>query len=80
MPRPADPPAPTEAQLTRCAALWDSASRVHCEAILHVCGGYRYEVLQDFALYRWAQMGHEVQRDLARAMIALAALLRTVPL
>lgn len=71
------PAAPSEEQLKRCGVLWDSADRRDCEAILTRTGGYRPDVVRDFALYRWEQMGHEVQKDLARAMLALGKLLRT---
>ena len=70
------PTGPSAEQIKRCGAIWDSASRADCETILTHTGGYRPEAVRDFALYRWAQMGHEVQRDLASSMLALGKLLR----
>lgn len=76
MPAVHQPPSPE--QIARCGAIWDGAAqRVDCEAILYRTGGYRQDMLQDFALLRWEQLGHMVQRDIAVAMLALGKLLRT---
>jgi hypothetical protein len=69
-------PPPSAEQLRRCGAIWDGAQRTDCEAILTRTGVYRPEVVRDFALMRWEQLGHEIQKDLTRAMLALGALLR----
>jgi hypothetical protein len=68
---------PTTEQLTRCGAIWDGAQAIECETILYRVGGYRIEVIHDFALLRWEQLGHAVQADITRAMLSLGKLLRT---
>jgi hypothetical protein len=71
------PSVPSDQQLTRCGLIWDGALRRQCEAILVATEAYPWGMVGEFALYRWDKLGLEVQRDIARAMLALGALLRT---
>lgn len=55
----------TDEQLEAAGKLWANLQAYQCEAVLVLATRYPRDMVENFALMKWADLGSELQRDIA---------------